>query len=111
MKWTLWTVVLLLVGYVGLAAYALWSEGEIRLIEQVAKPVELIEDYNTRFMIPPAPKTLTFTADGKTVGTIDFSESKVTFTGDVDKSARLFFEHVYKGYIAPWSCNQQQETT
>lgn len=77
--------------------------------EPMLEPIWRADDYETRLLIPPSPKSIVFSADGKMVGTIDFSKGKVTFTGEVDESARLFFEHVYKAYIAPYEtarCNE-----
>jgi hypothetical protein len=37
---------------------------------------------------------MTFTDNGKTIGELWGTNGKLSFTGDVDASAKIFFEHV-----------------
>lgn len=41
---------------------------------------------------------MTFHRDGKQIGALDFNGPKMTFTGDTDESAKVFFDFIAKGF-------------
>jgi len=49
---------------------------------------------------PDPPKTISFNdAEGEIVGTVSWEDGVIRFEGDVDESARLFFEFLLSEYI------------
>ena len=47
----------------------------------------------------PAPHVMTFHNEkGVEVGRLDF-EKEMKFTGNADESAKIFFDHILKGYV------------
>lgn len=54
---------------------------------------------------PMPPTSMKFcNANNEVIGVLDFSESPITFVGDVDASAKLFFDSVCKLW-----CGEQEK--
>jgi hypothetical protein len=43
---------------------------------------------------------ITFHRDGKQIGVLDFNGPEMTFTGDADESAKVFFDHIARSFKA-----------
>ena len=70
----------------------------LRALEPAPYSRPVAED-NLWDSVPPPPKpvlTLRFVVEGKEVGVFDLGASPMTFTGDVDASARSFVDNVLK---------------
>ena len=69
-----------------------------------AKPIptgETVELAQTLELAQPS-YTVSFHRDGKHIGTFDFNQSPVTFTGDADASAKVFIDWViqyFSGHV------------
>ena len=52
---------------------------------------------NSSLYVPPA-YTVQFHKDGKAVGTLSWKDGPMTFEGDAEESAQLFFDNIIKRY-------------
>ena len=54
----------------------------------------------TELEFTPPPHNMTFhNENNKEVGRLEFGKDGMTFTGNADESAKIFFDHFLKGYV------------
>ena len=60
--------------------------------KDVTVPIHKSETFNFSGFNPNY--SMMFHRDGKTIGTLDFNGSQMTFSGDMEDSAKIFFEFI-----------------
>ncbi len=56
--------------------------------------------------IVPSTKILFYNKNNELVGTIEWESDEVKFTGNIDESAKTFFEYFTKYYLKSKECQQ-----
>ena len=54
--------------------------------------LNVVEGGVSTFAYTPAPSILTLRQEGKVIGDLRYTDGKLTFTGEADESAKVFFD-------------------